>query len=81
MAKFGEWTVIKKGLKNTLPEVDEKEQFVVVIASTKDSSFPAVFNKVYGEKQNVWTNIWNDKPIKSPKIIAWMPLPEPYKKQ
>ena len=52
-----------------LPKLGEK-----VLASTRKTCFVQVYKGIYSEPTR-WA--WEHRSIK--KIIAWMPLPEPYK--
>lgn len=54
-----------------LPKLGEK-----VLVSTKNTVFTQVFKCIHGTPDR-WG--WEHNSIK--KVIAWMPLPEPYKKE
>lgn len=77
MAKFGEWTLCK----DELPKVDGIfGEYRTVIVTTVRETFPAIYEKtrVRGKVVYRWRYVW-DRIYDGPEIIAWMPLPEPYR--
>lgn len=81
MAKFGEWTLVE----DEMPNVDKcsywSREAVILIVCTERETFSAIFERVYVKGQTVrrWWNMWENRIYDGPDIVAWMPLPEPYR--